>query len=385
MSVARICFFLCPSVLGGVEVIASTLARHLDPTRYQPILVCLSPNATVPKNLPARVKTFPLRRRRDVLSLGKWLKTRRVDLAESFGYFTGGACAALSAGIPHLWGINTSFKISLSNLSYSERNRHLKQMSLLSPSLVVPSKALQEEFRTFPSFSTHLIPQGIEVGPIQKATPEMGRRFRKQWNLPSDGKVVAMVGNFFPAKNHANFLKAGALLCRWNPYVQPVIAGRPLESPFLLREVSERYRRSLLNLAARLGIRESLRIVHFNQTNRGAFLQAVDVVVAPGVEGMSLAMLEAMAAGRPVVSVNQGGSADCIKGGSSGILVPVGAPRKLARAVSEFLENEALARRMGTAAAHRIQRYFTAHHQAKRYEDLYDRILSRNRSIWSAA
>jgi glycosyltransferase involved in cell wall biosynthesis len=102
----------------------------------------------------------------------------------------------------------------------------------------------------------------------------------------------------------------------------------------------------------------------------------MDVFVLPShAEGMSNALLEAMAAARPVIATAVGGNREVIDA-SSGVLVPVGDVDALAGAMLALLGDAARARRLGEAARRRVTESFSARAMVRRLEALYEERLA---------
>jgi glycosyltransferase involved in cell wall biosynthesis len=93
-------------------------------------------------------------------------------------------------------------------------------------------------------------------------------------------------------------------------------------------------------------------------------------------EGMSNGLLEAMAAGRPVVATRVGGNPEVVVDGETGLLVPLRDPRAMADAVLRLLRDPELARRMGEAASRRARTEFSIPRMVRRMESLYDELLA---------
>ena len=162
--------------------------------------------------------------------------------------------------------------------------------------------------------------------PAAAAIPDgerAGRRAaaRRALGVPDGGALCVAVGNLYPVKDHATLLRAQAEL----PDARVAIAGRGDEEAPLRRLAGE------LGLADRLhllGLRDDVDTV----------LAAGDVFVQPSrSEGLPLAVLEAMAAGLPVVATRVGGVAEAVAEGETGYLVPSGDPPALAAALRKVL------------------------------------------------
>jgi glycosyltransferase involved in cell wall biosynthesis len=101
-------------------------------------------------------------------------------------------------------------------------------------------------------------------------------------------------------------------------------------------------------------------------------LAMLDLVVVPSLtEGMSNALLEAMAMARPVVATAMGGNVDVIEDGATGVLVPPRDPEALAEALLRLLGDPDRARRLGAAARERARAEHSLEGMVARYQDLY--------------
>jgi len=105
------------------------------------------------------------------------------------------------------------------------------------------------------------------------------------------------------------------------------------------------------------------------------FLSGLDIAVLPSrSEGMSNALLEYMAAGRPVVATAVGAAAELIDDGVHGLLVPPNDARKLAEAIDRLLKNPGLAKHMGDAARRRVRERYSREAMVERFTDFYERL-----------
>jgi glycosyltransferase involved in cell wall biosynthesis len=96
---------------------------------------------------------------------------------------------------------------------------------------------------------------------------------------------------------------------------------------------------------------------------------------------MSNSLLEAMAAGKPVVATDVGGSPEVVIDGKTGFLVPPKDPEALASAILHLLADRELARNLGEAGRIRVESEFTLEIMVARLEELYDSLLAARVSI----
>jgi glycosyltransferase involved in cell wall biosynthesis len=102
-------------------------------------------------------------------------------------------------------------------------------------------------------------------------------------------------------------------------------------------------------------------------------------------EGLPMSVLEAMAAGCPVVATNVGGMPDLITNGVDGLLVPPGDPDALAAALQRILRDHAFAQQLGNAARQTIANRYTAERSLERLEQMYAGLGVRRAAVRKAA
>ncbi len=181
-----------------------------------------------------------------------------------------------------------------------------------------------------------------------------------------ENRFVTIVANMrLPVKDHATFLRAA----------RRVREARP-DAAFLLAGEGELVD-GLRALARELGVED--RAVFLGRCDRVAELLAVsDVcVLSSRAEGFSNAILEYMAAGRPVVATRVGGAAEAVADGETGYLVDVGDDARLAERIVELLGDPARARAMGDTGRRVVAERFSCEAQLASTERLYDRLLGR--------
>jgi len=135
-------------------------------------------------------------------------------------------------------------------------------------------------------------------------------------------------------------------------------------------------RDELGRLARDLKISEPVKFLGFRD-DIAPLLGVMDLFVLPSImEGISLTLLEAMAAGKPVVATSVGGNPEVVEDGETGLLVDARDPQGLAEAVGKILSNPQLAQVLGTKGRLRVRERFNGHLMANEYLRLYQVALS---------
>jgi glycosyltransferase involved in cell wall biosynthesis len=188
-------------------------------------------------------------------------------------------------------------------------------------------------------------------------------RVKRELGLDPNVQVVVTVGRLARPKGHKSLIEAWRLASPALPDAHLLIVGDG-ELRFDLQEQVK-----CLGLGARchfLGVREDV----------PDLLAAAELFVLPSLwEGMSVALLEAMAAGRPVVATAVSGTGQVMLPGKTGLVVPPADSQALADAMVALLTNRTLARDMGKAARRIVEREFSAEQQAARHVALYEAAL----------
>jgi len=291
--------------------------------------------------------------------LEETLRRHRVVLAHSheFTMAVYGAWAARRAGIPHLFTMHGS-------RYYAERLRRriaLRVAATLSDSVVAVSHILARQLRRDLWLSADravTIPNGVRQMPVGPSS------LREELRLTAADQLVVAVGNLYPVKGHTYLLEALALLAARFPRLHVAIAGRgELADPLL----AQARRLQMTRRFHLLGLRSDI----------GNVLAGSDVFVLPSLsEGVPLALLEAMLAGKPIVATAVGEVPTVLKGGHAGVVVRPGDAAVLADALASLLSDPAEARRLGAAAAARASEAYTLSSMLDRYAALYEKALA---------
>lgn len=247
-------------------------------------------------------------------------------------------------------------------------SERIRQYRLREPqALIAVSDAVAQALIEggFPRDRVTVVRSGI--APHEAPTEVETIGLRRSLGISPHDPVLGIVAHILPHKGFDDLVQALALLQEKLPNVKCLIVGRVAR---------ERYLRRLLQLGERLSVRDRLIVVGF-QEDVVPFLHAMDVFVLPSrTEGLPITILEAMAAGKPVVATPVGGIPEVVRDGETGLLVPPGDPGRLAEALIRLLEAPTLARAMGEAGRAWVERAFSLEQEAKQTCALYRHILA---------
>jgi glycosyltransferase involved in cell wall biosynthesis len=206
------------------------------------------------------------------------------------------------------------------------------------------------------------IPNGVDIHRFAPVNAAEKTRLRRELGLPQEGQLVIYTGRLHYQKGLDTLLRAWKEVCQTHPQAHLVLVGQGPE------------REKLETLAADLELGASLHFLGHVEPIL-PYVQASDVFVLPSFfEGLSNALLEAMACGLAVVTTNIGGTCEVIRPEVDGLLVEPGDVPALAASLGRVLEDAALAQRLGTEARKRVETHYTADLAVARYAAVYARL-----------
>ncbi len=186
---------------------------------------------------------------------------------------------------------------------------------------------------------------------------------RKKLGLKQNYKIVGTVGTLRPVKGHDHLIKAAAAIVRKYPNIYFLIIG---DGPC---------RKRLETIVAELGLQETV-IFLGNRNEIPELISVFDVfVLSSNEETFPNAILEAMAAEKPVVAMNVGGVSEIVVDGQTGILVPKGNVSKLSDAIIKLITNQDIARKMARDGRNRVEKYFSMERMVNERENLFRTLL----------
>jgi glycosyltransferase involved in cell wall biosynthesis len=225
----------------------------------------------------------------------------------------------------------------------------------------------------------HIAPQhklvticnGIEPEPFITATQNgVGEALRRELGIPGNHLLIGNTGRLAPQKDNETLIQAMV-------YLKSLIGHTPFT---LLLAGDGPDRQKLEKLVQSLDLGEQVRLLGFVR-DIPKFLAGLDTFVSPSLrEGMSISLLEAMAAARPIVTTSILPNAELIEHGVTGILVPPRSPKQVAEAIARFVQEPELAQRYAAAARQRVLERYTIDRMFQETWDLYISLVKEKRS-----
>jgi glycosyltransferase involved in cell wall biosynthesis len=221
-------------------------------------------------------------------------------------------------------------------------------------------------FGVAPAERIRVIPLGLELAHLAGPLPR--GELRRAAGFADEAPLVGMVGRLVPIKDAPTFLQAARRVHEARPDARFALVGDGDERPALER------------LTAELGLDGALHFAGWRQDLRPVYGDLDVVVNASRNEGTPVALIEAMAAGRPVVATRVGGTPDLLGGGARGRLVPPGEPEALAGGILETLADPAAASDRRVAARDHVLSTHSVERLVRDVDALYRDLAARPRA-----
>jgi glycosyltransferase involved in cell wall biosynthesis len=356
---------------GGAEMHLLTLCRYLKRQNVEIIVACLREQVKGSRSLrldfeeeDIRVINLQADSRYDSLFLGKIvrvLREERPDILHTHlprADFAGAFARVFHPGLVWVCSVHAIYSEDWSG------RWSLPLFNLLwrrADVMLCISHAVRDWLvgRGMPPDKARVIHYGIEPEKFSKSRVNL----REQWGL-NDHAVIGSIGRLEPRKGHDLLIQAMPELCMRVPSACLLIAGH---DPW-------GYGATLLRLIDRLGLREKVRLVGF-QNDIVAFLSALDVFAfSSNSEGFGQVLIEAMATGKPVVASRIPPLTEIVVDGETGLLVEPEKPQAFADAITGLLMDPNLRQCMSRLAHKRVQRHFAADRMAAETLALYDEL-----------
>lgn len=382
--------FVHPSdELYGADRVILYLVERLDPTEWRPIFIL--PN-DLPyegqlsailkgKGIPTLHMSLAVLRRKyftpfGLLGMG-WrllassfalrslIRRESVDIVHSTTTSVlSGAFAAKLASKPHIWHVheilvNPRFLWRLLSWMIPRLSERVVTVSGPTRSHLCKGDSLNER-------KAMVLHNGIEFAPFR--APEAGSRLRSEWRRNSSESLVGMIGRISTWKGQDHFLRAAKILSASHPHARFVIVGGIIPGQENLLD-------RLKEMIRDLGLESRVILSDFRKDIPDV-LGAFDVFVLPSTlpDPFPTVILEAMAAGKPVVANAHGGSTEMVVDGVTGYLVKPDSPEEMAQKIGYLLDNPQAALKFGKAGQDRQATEFSIEAYIRKWSGVYSAL-----------
>ena len=360
---------------GGTESVLSGFLDLLDPTRYRPHLVMLSkPNAP---QVPPLAKD-PSKVRQSTISWGR-LRTldaireltevadaEQIDIIHSHDSRSTVAAWLLAKRRPVVWVAHMHGFLGRTGVLKNQFVEAIaKRLQRRADLVIGGSEHTCSEVRGLGMKKLRVLPNGIRIPDIASLQHER-RCLREAYGIADDTVWIGVTSRLHPGKGHRYLFPAVSELARRGLPVRLLVIGDGDHGPVLMEQV------------------RNLGLEHFVQfTGRVPevlpYLTALDVFCLPSLkESLSIAVLEAMAAGLPVVTTRVGDFEQLIAQGENGFLVPPEETSPLTDALAALVASSALRTRLGVAGRCTVQERYSLETMVRTLEHYYDEAFAAN-------
>jgi glycosyltransferase involved in cell wall biosynthesis len=365
-------------VRGGAEEHVLTLLRGLDRAQFRPLLFCPpETRAKLDGDVPPDVEVVPLRLRRprDVgpaLRLLRLLRARQVDVLHAHQFYS-----SLFAS-PVAWLARVPVIVETPHVREQWRQGWLKSsyaIDRLAGRFVDRYIAVSEANARYlvhekglPAAKVTVIANGCDVDRFDPAHRPPAR-LRRSLGFGEADPVLLVIGRLEAQKGHAVLIEALPLVRRRFPTVRLVCLGEGGLRGALEAQVAE------------AGLQPAVRFVGF-QAEVADWLALADLTVLPSFyEGLPLAAIESLAAGRPVVATAVDGTPEVVVHEKTGLTVPPGDAVRLAEAVCRALGDPQWRHERGRAGRAWVLERFRQERQVRETEQFYLRAWRLARAV----
>jgi glycosyltransferase involved in cell wall biosynthesis len=371
----KICLLSTSMGMGGAEQQLLSAAREIRLRGHEVLIVSLTPLGPMgleARNLGIRTESLDMPRGipdpRGLIRLIRLLRSWRPDVLHSHMVH-----ANLMARVLRLFVPIPAMVATIHNIYEGGRMRMVayRLTNSLVDQITIVSEAAADRFvkdGIVPRELLKVVPNGVDTDLFRDVSE--GTRASLRRSLRLDRQFVWLaVGRFESQKDYPNMLRGFVRIHERYPESVLLLAG----GGSLQGETEA--------LAQSLGLSDWVRFLGFRPDVSKLMSAADGYVMSSAWEGMPVVLLEAAAAGLPIVATSVGGNHEVVRDGESGFLVPARDSDALAQAMVRLMElPEADRRTMGKRAREHVRTHYGLSRMVERWDEIYREVLARNRS-----
>lgn len=381
----------------GTDVILLKLLDRLDRSRFRPIVVIptdiiyhgVLTRALLQRNIDVRhLKTAILRRKYftpiglmtyayrlccSTWELIKIIKSESVDIVHSNTIAViPGALAAKVTGLPNIWHVHEI--ITSPRTLWKFTSWLVPRLSFKVVAVSGPTRQHLCDGDRLNNSKAVVIHNGIDIDEFTP-DPDKRQRVRGEWGIRPEQLLIGMIGRFSNWKGQDYFVDVARLVSEKHPDARFIMVG----GTFPGQEYQVERIRTKINSH---GLASKIIISDF-RSDIPDVLNAFDIFVLPSTlpDPLPTVVLEAMAAGKPVVANAHGGSTEMVKDQLTGLLTEPGQPEIMARAINRLIDDPDERFRMGSAGRERLVTHFSIESYVLNWSELYERAGARGKSV----
>lgn len=359
--------------VGGAEVLVLNLLKKLDRTRYSPVVCSLEIGGKLEKEFKdAGIPVYAANKREGIdfslpMKLAKIIIGSKADIVHTHNMapwlYGGVASKILSSKIL----IHTEH----ANLYNHQRRLILAEywLAKITDKIIADAKKVADFLSDKENINRNKIQivfNGVDIDKYDCRYSNAVSK-RHELSIADDEVIIGIVARLSMVKDHKNLLDAFSIILNAISNAKLLVIG------------DGELREDLVAYTRMKGIQERVLFLG-NRRDIPELLRLMNVFVLCSIsEGLPITLLEAMAAGLPVVATDVGGNREVVIDRKSGFLVPPKDPQRLAEAIATILKDKKMARRFGENGIIRCKELFSLDGMVKKYSELYESVLKKQK------
>jgi len=352
---------------GGAEQVVLNLVAGLDRPKFEPMISCLNEKGRYAFRAEAagiKIEALGKKGRVDLGFLARFtglIRREKIALIHSHLFTSNlwGRIAAWLTGVPI---VTTEHNVDQWKKPYHFWMDRI--MAGVSRKVICVSRKVEEFYlKKVPELrsKTAVIYNGIDAALFK---PDGKRdKARERLGIPKDRFLAGTVGRLVPQKRQKDFIEAVAKLKKAGLNIGGILIGDGPQRPELEKKVRA------------LGLEREIIFTGFCDDTPALYAAMDAFVLCSEREGFPMTVLEAMAAGVPVVATDVGGVNECVEHEKTGLLIPADEPEAIVQALMRLFGSPELRDLLVKNAGERVRNDFSLMQMARRHEALYFEIL----------